>query len=219
MSYRLVRTGLASLALLMPMACSDAQAPTDANFRKALEPIVKDAFCRTIDVDAMVAAGQDENAAIPIVVSPKPPGTYGAGEERAAIAGLDEFARTGLLVRTEADAMAKRRGVSEEPDRHRLVSYAPTPKGEPYFRSLEWRTKTNHGVSPAVCAARAELVEIVRWTDPAELMGRTMTRVTYRYRGIDPIVGAPGDLKVALARPKERTTTLVLNNDGWGIPE
>ena len=219
MPSRPSRAGLAGLALMTLVACSNSRDPNEANFRKALEPVVEDVFCRSLQLDRLVKADQDETAVFPITVSPKPSGTYGARTDQATIALLDDAAARGLLVRTESEGLAKRSGSSEQPARRRLVSYAPTPRAGPYFRAKEWSTSTNRGVSPALCLAKAEPVDIVRWSDPVDMLGRTMTRVTYRFRGIDPVEGYTAEQRALLETPKERTTTLVLNNDGWGLPE
>ena len=216
-------TYAASAALLAIAAaasgCSGRKAPSEENFHKALEPVVRDAFCRTLDVQLMVPAGQDENAAIPIVASLKPPRTFGEARQQATLGALDDAARRGLLVRTESEAMAKERASNGQPARQRVVSYAPTPKGAAYFRAVGRRTSTNGGMFPAVCPAKGEIVKIVRWSDPAELFGRTVSQVRYRYRGVDPIDGISPGMRADLERPQERTIMLQLNDDGWSVPQ
>ena len=199
--------------------CSDRMAPNDETFRRALQPVVRDAFCNTLDVQLMVPAGQDQNAAIPIVASLKPPKTFGEARQQATLAALDEATRRGLLVRTETETLARPRSTREQPIRQRVVSYAPTSKGAAYFRAVERRTSTNGGMFPAVCSAQGEIVEIVGWSEPAELFGRTVSQVTYRYRGVDPIDGVSPELQVKLEQPQERTMTLQLNSDGWTVPQ
>ncbi|GAA3262603.1 hypothetical protein GCM10020258_27090 [Sphingomonas yabuuchiae] len=56
---------------------------------------------------------------------------------------------------------------------------------------------------------------MVRWTDPADASGRTVSQVTFTYRGVEPLPGLPENVHSKITRPEERTVTLVRTNDGW----
>ena len=57
------------------------------------------------------------------------------------------------------------------------------------------------------------------WTDPADVFGRTITQVTYRYSATDFPNSAPPEFRRQMTVPKKATVTLVCTNDGWQVVE
>ena len=209
-------SSFAALALLAAVTagCADPKAASDDNFRKALQPVVADAFCTFNNVPRLEVEGTDARAAYPIQLSPTPP-MIGAGPHRSLVGFLDDAAKRGLLVRSEAEAPARGRSATEPYVWQRVISYAPTTQGEPYFRAVERRTGVGMLPFPAFCPARGEVVDVRRWTEPADLGGRRVTQVTYGYRGVDPASLVPASVHADLATPKEDTVTLVQTSEGW----
>lgn len=70
---------------------------------------------------------------------------------------------------------------------------------------------------PAVCAAKGEIVDVVRWTEPADFGGRRISQVTYRFKGVEPLSIVPDKDKARMAQPREATLPLVLESDGWRV--
>ena len=68
---------------------------------------------------------------------------------------------------------------------------------------------------PGVYVATGGVVDIVRWTDPADMLGRTLTEVTYTYRGTDLAFLVPQDQGAGIEQPKEAKVTLIPASDGW----
>ena len=195
--------------------CSDANVPSEANFRKALEPVMKDVFCSTLQVDRLVPQGGDQDAAFPLVVSAAVP-AFGFEERKATRSMLDEAARRGLLTRTQGETVAGRGSSDAPPVRQPTITYAPTDRGAEFFRGVEGRTVDHEARTfPAVCGATGEVVAVVRWTDPADLFGQKVSRVTYTYRGVDPIPMATDAERAKVAATQERTVPMVLASDGW----
>lgn len=214
------RAGAVCTALLaigaLASGCSDHKGVSNANFRSVLEPVVRDAFCQTIDLPIMVADGRTDNAVFPLTVPAKPP-MFGSATYASMVAMLDDASRAGFLKRTAAEMPVKERGVSLPASRQPVVTYAPTDKAAPYFRSVDRKTGVGMLPFPAVCAAKGELVDVVRWSEPADLGGRRVSQVTYRFRGVEPLSIVPDKDKARMAEPKEATLPMVLESDGWRV--
>jgi len=195
-------------------ACSDRKAPSEDGFRTALEPIVRDAFCRPLDVPQLVPEGADENAVFPVTVSANL-SALGIRSDRAAVAMLDEAAQAGLLTRTASEVPAKLRGTGESPERQAVIAYAPTQRGAAYFRPVERKATKAMVTLSAVCAAKGEVVDVIRWSEPVDFGGRRVSQVTYLYRGVDPIPLMSAAERAQIAQPQERTVALAPESDGW----
>ena len=194
-------------------ACGDPKAPSGEAFAKALVPIVRDAYCRPVDVMPYEVEGGTAGSGLPIVTSPRP-SVAGPGSDGTAVQALDALASVGLATRTTFDKPA--RWTANRPFvRQPLVSYAPTAKGEPYLRLVERKATTGMVSAPSFCSARGEVVDVVRWSEPADLGGRRISQVIYTYHGVDPIPIMPPSEQARLAQPKERTTPFELTSDGW----
>ncbi len=214
------RVGSAAAALfaisLAASGCSDHKGASDANFRGALEPVVSDAFCQTIDLPIMVADGRTDDAVFPLTVPAKRP-MFGSATYESMVAMLDDASRAGFLKRTAAEMPVKERGVSLPASRQAVVTYAPTDKAAPYFRAVDRKTGVGMLPFPAVCAAKGEIVDVVRWTEPADFGGRRVSQLTYRFKGVEPLSIVPDKDKARMAQPKEATLPVVLESDGWRV--
>ena len=207
------------MALLAAVAgalagCTDPKSPSKEAFATALEPTVRDVFCHPIEVMRYEAEGEAGDQAFPIVVSPKRE-MAGPGSDGRSTAMLDAASAIGLLTRTELEKPARWKGDDRPFVRQRLISYAPTRKGAPYFRAVQ-RRATNAVVPVAsFCFAKGEVVDVVRWSEPTDFGGRRVSQVTYTYRGVDPVPAMPPAEQARMAEPKERTVPFELRSDGW----
>jgi hypothetical protein len=207
---RVMPPTLLAISLVMS-GCSDSKGASDANFRTVLEPVVRDAFCQTIDLPIMVADGRTD-AVFPLTVPAKPP-MFGS----ATYASMVDASRAGLMKRTSAEMLVRERGVSLPASRKAVVTYAPTGKAAPYFRSVDRKTGVGMLPFPAVCAAKGELVDVVRWSEPADFGGRRVSQVTYRFKGVEPLSIVPDADRARMAQPREATLPLVLESNGWRV--
>jgi len=209
---------LAALVAIIALAsgCSDRKGASDANFRTALGPVVRDAFCQTIDLPIMTAKGRTDDDVFPLTVPAKPP-MFGSATYASMVAMLDDASRAGFLTRIAADKPVKERRASGPTSRQAVITYSPTEKAAPYFRSVDRKTGVGMLPFPAVCAAKGELVDIVRWSEPADFGGRRVSQVTYRFKGVEPLSIVPDKDKARMAEPKEATLPLVLESDGWQV--
>jgi len=201
-------------------ACNDGRAPSDAAFRKALEPIVADGFCQSIPGTRMVLEGQAESAAFPLTVatSAAPGAFYDRDYDKSSVEMLDAATNSGLLTRTEGEHPVRPLNSSAAALRRPTATYAPTKAGAAYFRAVERKTYGGSMMPfPEICGARGELTDVVRWSEPADFGGRRVSQVTYRYKGVDPIPLATPAEAATVAEPKERTVPMVLESDGWRV--
>lgn len=193
--------------------CSDPKAANEANFRKAIELGVRDRFCRNIEVDRM---GLDEKRAAPwpVIVTAEP-FKYADSEVRNGRDTLEQATKEGLLKRQTLTRPARHNGASEALTQQSLISYTPTSTGEGMFRVKDLRTASGYLPFPVLCPANGEVTRIVRWTDPADMFGQTITQVTYAYRGTDLSSLIPAGSRAGFETEKETTVALVGTNDGW----
>lgn len=103
--------------------------------------------------------------------------------------------------------------------RQPTLSYAPTERGAKWFRDIERSMGggRKERFASACGAASGEVVDVVRWTEPADTFGQRISQVTYTYRGVDPLPLGPAEERAALAKPIERTVPMMLASDGWRI--
>ncbi len=198
----------------MLVGCDDSTAPSADVFRAALEPVVRDAFCSPIDVMRYEVEGEDDASGFPIVTSPKR-GLAGPGSDGKSVAMLDALAGVGLVTRATSEKPARWSGSDDAFVRQPLISYAPTSKGEVDLHTVERKATNAMVFVPSICIAKGEIVDVVRWTEPTDVAGRRMSRVTYTYRGVDPIPVMPASEQARMTEPKEATASLELQSDGW----
>lgn len=193
--------------------CSDPKAANAANFRKVIEPIVADSYCALPQLTRLVQQDGEGGEGFPMFLTAKTsdfdPGRTGRGL-------MEQAVRMGLVKGTEVEIVAKHAGSAEAPSRLSAIRYEPTAAGAGHLRPVTAATQGGGRMTFAgFCAARGELVSIERWTEPADLFGQHVTRVTYVQKGSDPIAEASDADRATLGKPQERTVPLVLASDGW----
>ncbi|WP_174278316.1 hypothetical protein [Sphingomonas bacterium] len=211
----------AALAASLPLlaGCLDRNAANEQNFTRALEPLVADRFCHTIAADWMTTSPQTaaDEPLLPLMLRAAPLPRSGGGDRDADVrAMLEGAAHDGMLTRTTTTAPARRQHYSEALAPTALVVYAPTDAGKAVFRAVE-QENANHRpqLYSGVCLGRGQVDKIVRWTEPADMFGRTITQVTYRYSAADIPAMVPPNMRAPMTEPKEATVTLMKTSDGW----
>ncbi|QXT34769.1 hypothetical protein KV697_13355 [Sphingomonas sanguinis] len=194
--------------------CGQSKGPTKEAFATALEPVVRDVFCHPIDVMRYDIKGESGGLGFPIVTSPRAP-MAGPGSDGKAVAMLDGLAGVGLVTRTTFEKPARWSGSTNAFVRQPLTSYAPTSKGAPYLHTVERKATSGMASVPSFCLAKGEVVDVVRWTEPTDIAGHRVSRVTYTYRGVDSIPVMPPEEQTRIAQPKEATVPFELQSDGW----
>lgn len=195
MVYR-TGTALAAVALLLAGCGSDPKAVNDASFKTALQGwFDEDPVCTRL-----VAMGD-----VPLVREVR--NRIDQKEIEAAVAA-------GLLSVEPFRAVPR---FGKTPVDYRR--YTPTEAGKDAIR------KNDRGLgSVDICFARRQIEGIETFTEPADMAGIHLSRVTYRYRLVDIASWTDDEaIKVALpaigralARsPAQATDTLMLTNKGW----
>jgi len=191
-------------------ACSNGKAANEDNFRRVLEPVVADKFCRYIDVERLRLTQSTDLPAWPIVI-PAEPMRYGDdGKFRAMLGGA---ASEGMLTATRKTAPATQPLSAGPLEPTAVISYAPTDKGKSVFRTIERKGDA----IPVMCMGTGKIDKIVRWTEPADAFGQIMTQVTYTYSATDLPVGVPDAIKQQAKDPVEAKSTLVRIDGGWQV--
>lgn len=103
------------------------------------------------------------------------------------------------------------------------AEYRLTPVGEQAYRTYE---ESLDGRAGAFCYATPHVEEVVRYSEPADLLGQRVSEVTYTYTLQDVAPWAEGpalqEMVPSLAQtlsnrdtPTEGTAAVVLQSDGW----
>lgn len=191
------RTGAALTAIvLLLVGCSDPKAASDTNFKVALQGWFDEhPVCTTL-----VAIGK-----VPI-------------EREARDRGDDKEIRAAVsagLLSVESFRAVPRFGTAAVDYRR----YRPTETGKAAIRAND---RGLGGVE--ICFARRKIESIENFTEPADMAGIRLSRVTYRYSLADvaPWVNdaaireaLPAIGQMLAKSPAEATDTLVLTNKGW----
>ena len=207
-----------TLALLTLAGCTKPNAPTKANFRKAIEPLVRDAFCTPIKVTPISdeeAGSPADRPAFPLVVRQKAPRS--ASDDEQARPLLDGAAKQGLLIRTRKTVSLPPYPGSTDPKvPTEIVTYTPTAQAKDYFRGVTSRDYGGHMRSFAnLCLGDGKLDDIVRWTEPADAFGQTLSTVTYQFSATNVMPSLPPEVRQKAQTPLETTVTLIQTSDGW----
>lgn len=210
-TFILVATASSVLA-----GCSDPKKASEDNFRSAIEPMVADAFCRPLAVTQyrLTEKPSEDAPAYPVILGAAAP-QYVSSSETQMRNMLEAAAKEGLLTRTEKTEPAVS-GFSSEPLKPtQLITYQPTEKGKDIFRGVAG--KRGGSERPNVCFGRGKVDEVVRWTEPADALGQTMTQVTYTYSGSNFPDDTPKEMVEQASKPKEAKVMLVKMSDGWQV--
>lgn len=201
-------------AMMLLAACSNGKEANEANFRKALAPLVSNKFCRPINVARVSLTEYDGSLppTFPIIVQVTPT-LYGDDKsERAMLAGA---VQQGLLDRKESTVPAREAMRKDPLQPTAVITYQPTDKGKAFFRELE----SSKGNYLAACMGTGHIDKIVRWTDPADALGQTVSQVTYTYSATDLPSIVPANIREQAAKPIEAKAMLVRTSDGWHVAD
>jgi hypothetical protein len=209
-------TSSALLAASVSMgACSDPKEASEDNFRAIIEPVVKNAFCRQISIPQyrLTEKYTDDAPAFPLIIGATPP-QWGGSTETEMRSMLEAATKQGLLTRTAKTAPAVYGSSSDALKPAQLITYEPTDKGKDVFRGVGGK-RTGSPERPSVCFGEGKVDDIVRWTEPADAFGQTMTQVTYTYSGKNFPDSVPKEMIEQASKPKEATIGLIKMSDGW----
>jgi len=192
----MLRKSILVVAVLTPMiaGCHDSRAASNENFEKALQ-----SHYDAHPVCVMLPV------TFPVELSPSP--------MESMRPQLDALAKAGLLSTTTA----------QKPEPGKLAgytSYSVSPTGKAVFRTDDEDFPGGTGL----CFAKRKITKVESFTDPADLTGQKVSRVTYDYTLVDVapwatdvgIETAFPEIKVILAKPEnQQTDGMILTSTGW----
>lgn len=214
--------GLAAVSLLNLQACSDPKAASEKNFSKVIEVRLKEQpIC--LELKGTKLPGRNQI---------KGPGIYLQPDATAlhALAELELVGIKNVVIKGEEKIVRRPYGSVEKyklPDSV-FEEYTLTENGKKYYTEYAsrdgWYVKAGDMVGK-FCYAEKKLDEIANWTEPADMMGFTISEVTYKY-SFDNIADWA---KTEIARDKLKTFSgyelskqpltakigLQLTNKGW----
>lgn len=180
-------------------SCGDPNGASKENFQKALQ------------------AYYDANPVCAVLPSEPPIELPATGPNRTRTQ-MDALARADLFAAETFDKPAPAMFGSGGTTPH--IRYAPTPAGEQAIRTPAGR----EFFGPRLCYATRRIAGIDSYTEPGDLAGMKVSRVTYSYDLKDVAAWASDaavrdafpEIANALADPNgSATDALVLTNEGW----
>lgn len=212
---------LAAVAVVVA-GCSDPKAASKKNFETAINDwISQNPPCLSLPSGNVRDADRAADAGVfPLYVevanSEHP---MRLENQKKAAAPFEALAAAGLL-KGEAAAIQPA-GFGVPSGKQAVTAYSLTPEGEKAFKEngagLRWSK------DPSFCYGEPAVKEIVRFTEPGDMMGMTVSQVEYTYQLKDmpewakskPMQAAFPQLARDNADGLEGKAAVVLMNEGW----
>lgn len=216
-----MRTMLAvALTVTALGGCSDPKSPSNEHFAKALnDHLAKNPACIDLALFGDVHPDGGNSSAFPVYFSAKPAfGMVNPGLKQA-----DALLSAGLL--TERDTVIQQKfafGPGTQPVP--VKSYDLTDAGHAVFaKSQAGSHQDVFSSEPRFCYGTPEVVKVERYTEPASMMGFTVSHVVYAYHLKDvadwvhstAIAAAFPAVQPSLADSIDGSDDVVLTSNGW----
>lgn len=209
------KTALSSLVLATLLcACSSSKDANEANFEKAINAHLAKT-CATIKPGGFMAGN-----AYPITVALELPNNY---RSQAATDKVNTDNTRQLEVLVKAGLFSVKDGTTKP-----SWSFGATPKEVPakiYSLTDEGKKALANpsGKGTELCAGHYKVDKIIRFTQPSNAMGSTMSEVSYTFVPVDVPAWAKSDevrqvytgLSLMLGGTQSGRSVLILANDGW----
>lgn len=207
------RFGVPALLLIASACGTDPREPS------------KDTFATVIQTElaarpACILVGEPLPWSVPVTQRPDA-GVWRDEEEPVYMAGPRNALVEAGLIRAAGDSVY----LGDQYGRYLRRRYELTPAGREAYRAQV--STPMSGTRPGFCGGERRLVEVTRYTEPADFVGTRSTQVHYTYRIENPApwlrhasirrhfaTGLGSDL-AALEAPQEARMPLVLMSDGW----
>lgn len=213
---------VASVAVLVA-GCSDPKAASKKNFETAINDwISKNPPCLALPSGSVRAAGRAADAGVfPLyveVANSEHPARL--ENQKKAAAPFEALAAAGLLKGEPAEIEQSGYFAGPQP-KLAVVAYTLTPEGEKAFS--EKGPASRWGSTPSFCYGEPSVKEIVRFTEPGDMMGMTVSQVEYSYQlnnlpewaKSKPMQEAFPQLARDNADTLQDEDVVVLMNEGW----
>ena len=195
------------LALLATLAgCSDTKDASEANFHKAAQAYLDTQYPHCFVVTDFPARTQDFDV---------------TGTNKA----LHALARVGIVSEKEISRVEVPERLWQPARTDIYYAYDLTDEGRKYYKA-DAQKLPNGQTRGGLCFGKAEVTAIEQFSEPGQMMGRTVAHVTYAYKvtGLpdwaanDEVRATVRDLGNAVATndtPAREKRVMVLTNQGW----
>ncbi|SHM89242.1 hypothetical protein SAMN05216593_104164 [Pseudomonas asturiensis] len=194
------------IAMGLLAGCSDPKKASEENFEKAAQAYLDTQYPKCFVLAAFPVASKEFDVS-------------GQNKTFHALAGA------GVLKETELSRKEIPKSVFSEARTDVRYSYDLTDEGRKYYKDNVQKLMNGNTVG-GICVGKAKVVKIDQFSEPGEMMGQKISRVTYSYQindlpgwARDPNVVASSEaLKAAVDSEKlpiKETRAMVLTNNGW----
>lgn len=200
----LFRSLIACLLMVGLSGCTDPKDATEGNFKKSLQAYLDSEYPKCYFMSEM----------------PKALDTFEGSRTQQR---YDAMKQAGLLVSSVKEAEVE--GVFLGKQKKSIPVYELTEEGKKYFKNDVSKTMNGKSVG-GFCGGKANIVEIVQFTEPADMWGQKLSEVVYTYTVTDLPEWAKNENILEQFReikqdvestqtPLKDKTALVLTNNGW----
>jgi hypothetical protein len=211
-----------ALSVIALAGCSNPKEANKSNFEHAVnEWIEKLPPCLDVPNGTVTAPGQKYDA-LPAYVEAVPKTQPFAEESRQRrLAPLDALVDAGLMKKTPTEIEQQNMfGGAER--KVAVIAYDFTNEGTAAFKD-DAGSSTMGGKRSGLCYGKPHVDEVTNFTQPADMMGMTLSQVSYKYHLADlpawaknaKVKAAFPDLARNTAESLDAKAAVVLTNDGW----
>ncbi|MCF7554045.1 hypothetical protein [Pseudomonas petrae] len=200
------KIAILAIAVAFIAGCSDPKKASEENFEKAAQAYLDTQYPKCFVLIAFPVQTEDFDMS-------------GRSKLLHALAGV------GIVKETELSRKEIPKSLFSEARIDISYSYDLTEEGRKYYRDGVQKLMNGNTVG-GLCVGKAKIVKIDQFSEPGEMMGQKISRVTYSYQVTDlpnwahdqNLLASARDLSTAVAGEKlpiRETRAMILTNNGW----
>ncbi len=219
------RAAVTCMVSLVVAGCSDPKKASKSNFKAAIDThLAKTPACLDLPTSSVQPAGESRGyTALPLYY--EVPTRAGATQDlfKGRTRQVDALVAADLM--QSRDAKIPQRGMFGEDKRMiKVLAYDLTDKGrQALAKPSKGPADAFRSARNQLCYGTPEVVEITQFTEPADALGMSVSRVAYTYRLKDKAAWATNPAMVEAFPILKRTTgntvedkaDVILTNKGW----
>ncbi len=188
------------------VGCSDPKKASDSNFEKATQAWLDTAYPSCFLMSAFPVESKEFDV---------------TGNDKM----LHALAGAGVLKEVELSRKEIAASLFQPARTQIQYSYDLTDEGRKYYKA-DAQKRRDGNTAPGLCIGKAKVDKIEQFTEPGDMMGQKISRVTYTYKvdelpkwASDPtVVATHRELAPMVASkdtPIKETRAFILTNNGW----
>lgn len=211
-----------ALSITALAGCSNAKEANKSNFAHAINDwIEKGPPCLNVPDGTVTAPGQKYDA-LPAYVEATPMKQQFAEEARQRrLAPLDALVDAGIMKKLTTE-IEQRNMFGGAERKVAVIAFDLTDRGKAAY-SKDAGPSTMGGKRTGLCYGKPHVDEVTNFTQPSDMMGMTLSQVSYKYHLTDlpdwaknpKVKAAFPDLARNTAESLDGKAAVVLTNDGW----